>query len=228
MNEQVEALNSAKEYVDAFRSIVTNKDGELVKQTFPDEVVGVTVGMYKSTWYKTYSKLKPSELKYIIKYLHNCTVDMLFNALLAYLRYFQTKKKSEYEKVYRMILKYYTAENKNRHLTADNDTTKQKIYLLELYVGTSKFYKVGVSKNVYKRVSNIRSDIASKYDMLSTSVNIIDVWVTESAEELEASFVKSITTKCKYCFVGSSEAFEDDVLKKKILLEMEATSNYNW
>ena len=219
MNSQLELLTSAKKFVDDYRLIYTDNDGKLCRNSFPEPRVPTAKGVLKELWNKTYSKLKPNELKYIIKHLHNLSEDMLMDTVLAYLRYYKTKRKSEYQEEFEKIYRYYEAINENQQLRAD-PTDDMKLYLLEICIGASKFYKVGVTTNIYKRVLNIRSDVSTKYDMLSTSVNIIGCWVEPTAEELEASFKDEITTKCKYFFVGSSEAFESKRLRDMILHKM--------
>jgi len=227
MNSQIQTIESAKMFVDEFKPIYTNSDGKLTRNPFPNPMVGKKDGIHKSLWFKNFSSLYPSELKHIIKYLNKCSEDMLLDATLAYLRYFKTKKKSEYESEYEKLLNHYATENENK-IVKPNIDDDMELYLLEISIGSTTFYKIGISTNTSKRISNIRSDISIKYDMVATSVNLIKSWRTTEAEEYETKYISEISTKLKYCFNGSSECFMSSELKEKILHQMNNNYHLEW
>ena len=226
-NTQIDLIQSAKLFVDSHKTIYTNTHGKLVRNPFPNPIVHKKAGLRYHTRNKPYSELKPSELKYIIKHLHNLSEEMLLDSLLAYLQYFKTKQRSKYEREYANILNHYSINHENQSVEADRDA-ETKLYLLEIKIGSSRFYKIGISTNVAKRISNIRSDISIKYDMVSSSVNLIKYWTHEEAEEIETKYISEIETKLKYCFNGSSECFESEKLKEKIFFQMNHDYHLDW
>jgi hypothetical protein len=174
-------------------------------------------GISKHEHGKNIDEVYPSTLAYILYHLHGSDAIRTTDALVALLYYWQFRKRNLHmmEKAYQEIVSHYTVQNKPYTYYAKSKMGKC-VYLVKLSIGSKVLYKVGVTEDVHSRFKNLQSDIQNSYQLVSVGLEPINAVFVDSADEVEGFILeqanKTITTKHKFNFRGSTESFDDTQL----------------
>lgn len=88
------------------------------------------------------------------------------------------------------------------------------LYILKITVGSTPFYKYGISKNINARLVKLKSNIKSfrGYETRTVNIEVLHIEPTQEAKELEddikAQLKKKRIKKSGYYFAGYTETIE--------------------
>lgn len=224
-------LRIAYEMVKDFRKYDTMSSPPKINRL--DYTVPNISGLYPSVRGKNIDEVYPNTLVYILYYLHGSDIIRTIDALMALLYYWQFRQRNQtkMEIVYKDIVHHYTISNQPyKHYVGSK--LGECIYLVKLSIGSKILYKVGVTEDIHSRLKNLQSDTQISYPLVSIGLEPISVVFIDGAVVVEANILeaarKTITTKHKFNFKGSTEVFNDE---KLIDIFNKHTSKYqddNW
>jgi len=206
---------------EAFELVNKFKRYDPINKTFnefplKDYTVPKVDGLHFGVHHKGIDKVKPSTLEYIIYYLQNADVDMIFEAIIVLLYYYKVKKKNykQMKSKFDLMTQHYRAEH-------DTDTPLATIrgeaivYSVSFSVGSARVNKFGLTTDP-KRYKKMMSDITTNYEFVSVGdfkVNQeiqFDTLKKAKAFEKEALYnLKKHDNydKCKFFFDGYKESY---------------------
>lgn len=157
---------------------------------------------------KDIESVKPNTLKYIIFHLHNVDYSLIIETTIALLYYwkFRKNKKTLLEETYKEIVNHYTLSHNNCFY---NYNDGECVYLIKIYIGSHTLFKVGKTASFNQRMSNILSDVKSKYEYVSCSIEPLKVHYTLSSYEIEQNILRELKKDHKFFFNGHTESFSD-------------------
>jgi hypothetical protein len=167
--------------------------------------------------HKTIKQVTPSVLNYILYNLHNLDYEFVIETLMALLYYwkFRKRKLSKMEEAYKEVIYHYTVKH-TPYIKYKNHKQGNCIYLVKIYMGSRVLYKVGITKDIHKRMINLQSDITSKYPYISVGIDIQEVIYCSNSEDIEETILQVARSykinKHKLFFNGHSECFESEAL----------------
>ncbi len=157
---------------------------------------------------KDVDSVKPNTLKYILYYLHNIEHSIIIDTVIALLYYWKIRKnnKSMFEKSYIEIVNHYTLTHNSYSFNYSNG---ECVYLIKIDIGSETLYKIGSTTNFNQRMTNILSDIKSKYEYVSCNIEPLQVEYTSMYYEIETNILNQLKEKKhNFYFNGHTESFK--------------------